>query len=210
MIPIRNAADAHAQDVEATTTCYYPPRKHLHTAIAHYTICEMLDVFSLCAAAEPPVAPTNSSHLLPRNNADTPTSKRASSPLLPSTSRTCDGGLWNREAKQYLHRRWKQHISPQSLYLFTKLQVVTSRKEYSCFHPRCTKADFLCSADTPPKCTNCLYIFLVKKNFMVTSPSTCLPQSGVWNHRNKLLASTYDTKSISFAQSEIRNKKTPL
>jgi hypothetical protein len=92
MIPIKTAEDAHAQDVVANKTCYYPHRKHLHSAIAHYTICEMLDVFSLCAAAEPPFAPTNSSHLLPRNKADTPTSKLGSS-LLPSTSRICDGGL---------------------------------------------------------------------------------------------------------------------
>lgn len=145
-------------------TCYYPPRKHFHSVIAHYTTCNMLDVFSLCAAAEPPVAPTNSSHLLPRNNADTPTSKRGSSPLLPSTSGTCDGGLWNREAKKYLHWRWKQHIPPKSLYLFTKLQVVTSRKEHPCFHLRCTKVDFLWSADTPPRiCTNCLYTFSSNK-----------------------------------------------
>jgi hypothetical protein len=113
------------------------------------------------------------------------------------------------ERQRNIYTEDGSNTSIRKVYLFTKLQAVTYRKEYSCFHPRWTKADFLWSTDTPPR--RCTYqpsiYFLVKQNFMVTSSSTCQPHSGVWNQCNKLLASTHDTKTVSFALSEIRNKK---
>jgi hypothetical protein len=42
------------------TSCYYPSCKHSHSALVHYTLLEMVDVFRLCVAVEHSVAPTNS------------------------------------------------------------------------------------------------------------------------------------------------------
>jgi len=47
------------------TSCYYPCWKHTHSEPAHYTLLEMLDVFSTCLVLEQSVAPTNSSPLVP-------------------------------------------------------------------------------------------------------------------------------------------------
>jgi hypothetical protein len=47
------------------TRCYYPSWKHSHNALAHCTLLEMLDVFSLCVVAEQSVAHTSTSPVVP-------------------------------------------------------------------------------------------------------------------------------------------------
>ena len=46
------------------TCCYYPSCKHSHSALVHYTLFEMLDVFSLYVTAEFSVASINMSVLV--------------------------------------------------------------------------------------------------------------------------------------------------
>jgi hypothetical protein len=47
------------------TSCNYLSWKHSHSALAKYTLLEVLDVFSLCAVIVLPVALTNSSPRVP-------------------------------------------------------------------------------------------------------------------------------------------------
>jgi hypothetical protein len=47
------------------TSCYYHTSKHSHSALAHCTLLEMLDVFSLHVAAEMSIASNNSSITFP-------------------------------------------------------------------------------------------------------------------------------------------------
>jgi dienelactone hydrolase len=58
MKPAMNAMDAHAQD------CYYPSSTHSHSALAHCTPLEMLDIFILCEAVELPGSPTSGSPVI--------------------------------------------------------------------------------------------------------------------------------------------------
>jgi len=65
MIPVRNAVDAHAQDFIVKNKLLISIVKHSYNALAHYKLLRKDDVFSLCAVVEQPVAPTNSSPLVP-------------------------------------------------------------------------------------------------------------------------------------------------
>ena len=46
-------------------SCCYPCWKHLHDALAQYTLLEMLDVFSMCVVVELSVAPANRGRVFP-------------------------------------------------------------------------------------------------------------------------------------------------
>jgi hypothetical protein len=59
MIPARNTIDAHAQDFVGNDELLLSNV----SALAHYTLLEMLDVFSLCVV-EQSVAPTSSSPVI--------------------------------------------------------------------------------------------------------------------------------------------------
>jgi len=61
------------------TSCYYPSHKHSHSALAHWTVLEMFDVFSVCIVAELYVASANilpSRQLSPRTAPATRTGPR--------------------------------------------------------------------------------------------------------------------------------------
>jgi hypothetical protein len=68
------------------TSWYYPSWKHPNSALAHHTIVEMFDVFSLCVLTEQSaVAPTNivqQSPADPRTAPDTPSTTQESSHCL--------------------------------------------------------------------------------------------------------------------------------
>jgi len=206
MIPIRNAADAQAQALWRITLATTHPDSicTVPSLTTRYAKCL---TFSVCVLQQnrlsrPPIAVIYS----PATRQTRPLPSGVSS-LLPSTSRTCDGGLWNREANKYLHWRWKQHIPPQSVLI----HQATSRhipEGIFLLPPSLQESGFLMISWHPSKEMYQLPIhFLVKQNFMATSWSTCLPQSGVWNQCNKLLASTHKSKTVSFALSEIHLKK---
>jgi hypothetical protein len=52
MIAARSETDVPAQDFMESDECYYPSSTYLHSALTHYTLLEILDIFSLCLTAE--------------------------------------------------------------------------------------------------------------------------------------------------------------
>jgi hypothetical protein len=63
MISARNAIDVYEQ--RFVRSCYYLSWKHSHSAFMHYTLLNMLDVFSLCVVTELSLASSNSSPFPP-------------------------------------------------------------------------------------------------------------------------------------------------
>jgi hypothetical protein len=65
MIPARNVIDEHAEDLVANGELYYPSRENSQGAIPHYTLLDMLHVFSMCAVVDQTSVHTNSSAVVP-------------------------------------------------------------------------------------------------------------------------------------------------
>lgn len=65
MIPARNVIDAHTEDLVANGELYYPSREDSQGAHAHYTLLDLLHIFSLCAEVDQTAAHTNSSTVVP-------------------------------------------------------------------------------------------------------------------------------------------------
>jgi len=87
----RYAKDVHAQGFVTNDEFYYPSRKYLHRAFTHYTLLQILGMFSVFTVAEMSFAVTSNRHKYPLTKAnslrtaqDTPNPLRASSPELPS------------------------------------------------------------------------------------------------------------------------------
>ena len=166
----------------------------------------MLYVFSLCVAEEPLVAPTNSSRLLPRNNADTPTSKqdhlfchRPAEPVMAGFEIQRQRNIYTEDGSStFLRKVWTYSPNYKSSHPGKNIHASTLAERKRISYDQLTTLQ----GDVPT-----VYTFSRQSNFMVTSSSTCLPQSGVWNQCKKVFASTHDTKTLSFALSEIRNKK---
>ena len=61
MIPARIAIDVYAQDFMVNDDRNYLSREYGHSALAHWTLLDVLDVVSLYVAVGQSVAPTSSS-----------------------------------------------------------------------------------------------------------------------------------------------------
>jgi hypothetical protein len=87
----RNATDTRAQHFVVNDDCYYPSWKHSRSALHHWILLEMLDVFSFCILVEESVALTSSNALVARTAPDTPNVSRGSS-----------RGVWTAQNKDFL------------------------------------------------------------------------------------------------------------